>query len=76
MTTFASPQTPEQKVSLAWPALCQARYDGDAARIWVAAERLRRKVELLPAGRPLSEIDPELDLRLRVGFKMAGVEKK
>ena len=75
MTAFATPQTPQQKVALAWAALCQARYDGDAARIYVAAERLRRKIDLLPAGRPLSEIDPELDVRLRVGFRMSGVEK-
>lgn len=66
MATFA-PITPiTRQVSIALCALRAARQDGDATRIYVASEVLRRKLDALPAGRPLAEIDPELDMRLRV----------
>ena len=72
MPTFAPLAPLAQQVARALDALRQARRDGGATRIYVASENLRRTLDRLPAGRPLAEIDPELDQRLRVSFTCSG----
>lgn len=68
MPTFASTAPITEQVQRALAILRHARHDGNASRIYVAGEQLRRKLDQLPAGRPLAELDPELDARLRVSF--------
>lgn len=67
MPTFPSLAPATRQITIALINLRNARRDGDATRIYVAAERLDRKLAVLPV-RPLAEIDPELDARLRVSF--------
>lgn len=70
MTTFAAKAPIDRQVTIALCALREARRDGDATRIYVASEVLRRKLELLPTpARSLAETDPELDARLRVSVR-------
>lgn len=70
VTTFASATPLKQQITLALCLLRRARRDGDPAAIHVAAENLRRKLELLPTpARTLAETDPELDAWLRVTWK-------
>lgn len=70
MTTFAAQIPITKQILLALHALREARRDGDATKIYVANEQLRRKLELLPTPtRGLAETHPELDKHLRVTFK-------
>ena len=72
MATFAPFSSLNRQTIIALTALHEARRDGDATRIYVASLRLQRKLDLLPSpARPLAEIDPALDLHLRVSFTPA-----
>lgn len=69
MPTFTTTTTPiTEQIARALTVLRHARRDGNASRIYVASEQLRRKLDQLPAGRPLADIDPQLDAHLRVSF--------
>lgn len=77
MATFM-PATPlDRQIVIALTALREARRDGDATRIYVATRRLQRKLDLLPSPtRTLAEIDPALDMHLRVAFTFSPVRNQ
>lgn len=72
MATFIQRAPVDRQITLALIALREARRDGDATRIYVATRRLQRKLDMLPPpSRTLAEIDPALDMHLRVAFTPA-----
>jgi hypothetical protein len=67
MPTFAPTHPPYRRISLALVHLREARTDGEPQAINVCIRRLDELLERV-ACRPLSEIDPSLDVHLRVSF--------